>query len=332
MPLKFGVCVNAADRPRDFATLVREAEALGFEYFWIADVALLAQDAVSYLALAAMHSTRMQVGPSVFHPFVRHPAYSANTAATLDEISDGRAILGMGLGGREIVKELAHEAATMGELREWVGLTRRLLAGETVSHKTERYELRDARLRFPARRPIPVYIAATGPKMLALAGELGEGVFALVGTDPRVVALAVRQARDGAALAPGGERDIGLYAYCAVAEARDEALNDCRRGAGVIAMRNRAYAEMAGLTARQSEAIERAAKAAGSTFSKEFGAAVTDEIVARFTLAGTPADCRTLLEPLAGSGITRVDLYLQGANRLRTVRLFGNQVLPHFSG
>jgi 5,10-methylenetetrahydromethanopterin reductase len=332
MPLTFGVCVNAADSPQDFATLVRDAEVLGFDCFWIADVSLLARDAVTYLALAAVHSTRMRIGPAVFHPFVRHPAYSANAAATLDELSGGRAILGMGLGGREIVRELAYEAASLAELREWIGITRRLLAGETVSHRADRYELRDARLRFPARRPIPVYVAATGPKMLRLAGELGEGVFALVGTHPAVVALAVRQAREGASVAGREAADIGLYAYCAVAEGRDEAVNDCRRGAGVIAMRNRPYAELAGLGPAQCEAIERAATAAGSTFGKEFGTAVTDDVVSRFALAGTPADCRKLLEPLAETGITRVDIYLQGPNRLRTVRLFGTEVLPHFCG
>jgi 5,10-methylenetetrahydromethanopterin reductase len=151
----------------------------------------------------------MRLGLSVLHPFVRHPAYSANAVATLDESSGGRAVLGMGLGGREIVKELACEAASLGELREWIGITRRLPAGEMVSHKAGRYDLRDARLRLPALRPVPVCVAASGSKMLTLAGELGEGVFAPVGTHPAVVAVAARQARQGAVVAAGGQRTSG---------------------------------------------------------------------------------------------------------------------------
>src|SRR6059036_3398007 len=123
MPLKFGVCVNAVDPPREFAALVRRIESGGFEYFWVADISILAREAIAYLTLAAVETSTIRLGPSVFHPFVRHPAYSVNTIATLDEISGGRCILGMGLGGREVLKEVGGEPATLAELRDWVELT-----------------------------------------------------------------------------------------------------------------------------------------------------------------------------------------------------------------
>jgi 5,10-methylenetetrahydromethanopterin reductase len=332
MGIRFGVCVNPVDPPQAFKALVRSVETGGFDYFWIADVALLAREIVSYLTLASVETTTIRIGPSVFHPFVRHPAYSANTIVTLDEISSGRCILGMGAGGGEIVGELGVAPANMTAIREWARITRMLLAGESVSRDGPDYALKHARLRFSGRKDIPIYIAGTGPKMLSLAGEIGDGVFALVGVHPACVRFAVEQARAGALRADKEPEDVdvGVYAYCAISKSRGKAIDACRRGAGVIAMRNKSYAEMAGLSKPTIETIERAAETQRSTFTREFSDAVSDDVVSRFALAGTPEDCRRTLEALVTCGIKRVDIYLQGADRQETVRLFAEEVLPHF--
>jgi 5,10-methylenetetrahydromethanopterin reductase len=331
MPFRFGVCVNPVDEPDDFVSLVRQVDDGGFDYFWIADVALLARDIVPFLTLAAANTTHVKIGPAVFHPFVRHPAYSANTMAVLDVISHGRAVLGMGMGGGEIVQELGLPPASMAELRDWVRVTRELLTGRATTCDGGRYALRDARLRFPASRPIPVYIAATGPKMLALGGELAEGVYALVGVHPAAVTYAVQQVRAGAAA--GGKDpkavEVGMYAYTAVARDRRAARDVCRRGAGIIAMRNASYATMAGIGPATLGRLEEAARGAGSTFAPGFAEAVSDDVVSAFALSGTPDDCCRTLEALRPSGIARVDIYLQGPNRAETVRLFTKEVIPH---
>ena len=332
MPFKFGVCVNPVDSPDDFVSLIRQVDDGGFDYFWVADVALLARDIVPYLTLAATNSHHVKIGPAVFHPFVRHPAYSANTMVTLDLIAGGRAVLGMGMGGGEIVQELGLSPATMAELRDWVRVTREVLAGQATTHDGGRYALRGARLRFPASRAIPVYIAATGPKMLALGGELAEGVYALVGVHPAAVKYAVQQVRSGA-VAGGkdpGTVEIGVYAYTALAQDGRAARDVCRRGAGVIAMRNPSYAELAGIGGAEVARLADAARAAGSTFAPAFATAVPDAAVGAFALAGTPEECCRTLDTLRTSGISRVDIYLQGPDRAETVRLFAQEVIPHF--
>lgn len=330
MGLTFGVCVNAVDTPRDFIRLAQAVEAGGFDYLWIPDIALMAREVISYLTLAAVNTSTIRLGPAVFHPFVRHPAYSASTIATLDEISEGRIVFGMGLGGREILQEVACDAANIAELREWVAVSRRLLAGEAVSVDGPRYRMQNARLRFKSRPNIPVYVAATGPKMLSLAGELGEGAFALVGVHPKCVGLAVSQVAKGAVASGRAARDVdlGLYIHCAISRAGEKALDECRRGAGLLALRNPSYAELAGIAPGQLDAMKQAASAAGSSFGKGFAETVPDEIVRKFSLAGTPAECRQALEAVAGSGIHRIDIYLQGSGREETVRLFAEEILP----
>jgi 5,10-methylenetetrahydromethanopterin reductase len=190
--------------------------------------------------------------------------------------------------------------------------------------------MQNAKLRFKSRPDIPVYIAATGPKMLSLAGELGEGAFALVGVHPKCVEVAVSQVGKGA-VASGrtpGDVDLGLYVHCAVSRSGEMALNECRRGAGLLALRNPSYAELAGIAPAQVDAMRQAASAAGSSFGKGFAETVPDDVVRKFSLAGTPGQCRQALEAVAGSGIRRVDIYLQGPGREETVRLFGEEILP----
>jgi 5,10-methylenetetrahydromethanopterin reductase len=331
--LKLGVCVNPTDNPGDFAELVKQVEKDGFDYLWISDIALLARDAIAYLALAGAHTSTIKLGPCAFHPFVRHPAYSANAIATVDLISQGRCVLGMATGGREIIQEMVLEPANMTGFRDWVRLTRELLNGETVTYEGERYSLRGARLRFAGRKNIPIYIAATGPKMLSLSGEIGDGVFAMVGVDRACVEFAAKQVSAGVATARKGPEsvDSGVFTYCAVSKSREEALNACRRGAGVIVMLNRAYAELAGVPGSVVEAITHAAKRHG-TLTREFGEAVPDEVAMRFALAGTPEDCRRTLEVIKQTGVGRVDIYPQGPSWRETIRLFATEVLPNFRG
>ena len=121
-----------------------------------------------------------------------------------------------------------------------------------------------------------------------------------------------------------------MYAYTAVAKDGRAARDVCRRGAGVIAMRNATYAEMAGISSATVARLGEAANTAGSTFAPAFAEAVPDDVVNAFALGGSPEDVCRILERLNGTGITRVDIYLQGPHRAETVRLFAKEVIPHF--
>src|SRR5436853_5290129 len=115
--LRFGVTLQGVEPPRMFQQQVREIEAAGFTHLWITDSSLHARYVYSYLTLAALNSERLQLGTGVTHPFTRHPAINVNAIATLDEISEGRAILGIGAGDSPTV-ELGFAPAKVQVVRE----------------------------------------------------------------------------------------------------------------------------------------------------------------------------------------------------------------------
>src|SRR5712664_232327 len=101
---QFGITLQGIEPPGAFQRQIRDVEAAGFSHLWITDSSLHARYVYSYLTLAALNSRHLLLGTGVTHPFTRHPAITANAIATLDEISEGRAILGIGAGDSPTVE------------------------------------------------------------------------------------------------------------------------------------------------------------------------------------------------------------------------------------
>src|SRR5439155_16085636 len=129
-------------------------------------------------------------GACVLHPHVRHLAVLVNGMVTVDQISEGRAVFGIGTGGADVVAELGFKPATVGVMRELIIVSRRLLRGETVDSDLAPLQMRQARLSYRSRALLPIYLAASGPKTLELGGELADGVLAHVGLYPDTVRFA----------------------------------------------------------------------------------------------------------------------------------------------
>src|SRR6185437_16203579 len=98
-----GVVLQGVDAPGEFCRRVEEIESLGFGYLWLTDSSLHARNCYAYLTLAATRSSRLLLGTAVTNPATRHPAITAAAAATVDEISGGRMILGIGAGDRPLL-------------------------------------------------------------------------------------------------------------------------------------------------------------------------------------------------------------------------------------
>src|SRR5258708_38458849 len=98
--MKFGVIYQSFDPPSVFLEYVRAVEALGFDYVWVCDSSLHARDVFAYLTLAAVNTTRIRLGVSVFQPYTRHPAIDVNGMATINENSCRRVIMAVGAGDR----------------------------------------------------------------------------------------------------------------------------------------------------------------------------------------------------------------------------------------
>src|SRR3954447_12463606 len=173
--------------PADLTELVLHAEELGYDSVWAAES--WGTDAVSVLAWMAAKTSRIKVGSAILQMPGRTPANTAMTAATLDLLSGGRFLLGLGTSGPQVVEGWHGDAwgKPLGKTREYVGIVRSALRRELVEHHGDHsripYDGPDATglgkplklMLRPLRADIPIYLAATGPKNVQLAAEIADG-------------------------------------------------------------------------------------------------------------------------------------------------------------
>jgi 5,10-methylenetetrahydromethanopterin reductase len=235
MAMQFGVCDIAVDPTDRFIELVRYLDGSGWDYLWVVDCVLHSRDTFAYLGVATQHSRRLKLGTNIVNPVSRHPAVNLVGITTIDDLTGGRAVFGVGLGSDYYLKEIGKPPAT------------RRLVGDTVTQC--RY--------YTERRAIPIYVAATGPRMLELGGEVGDGVFVHVGAHPKTVAFAQERIRAGA---KGAGRDperidVSLFLFCSIGPDRRECLDDCRMATALIVSRVPDYARLMGYDAKRVDEI-----------------------------------------------------------------------------
>jgi 5,10-methylenetetrahydromethanopterin reductase len=168
-------------------------EDSGFDFMWMPDTPLLAgrwRDVYGHLMCAATATTTLRLGPGVTNPLTRHPVTTASALLTLDEASDGRADLVAGT-GYSSAYIIGRQPATLATMRQAVRLWRSVFQGQAT-------QLGGLEITLPVPRPrLPIYLAATGPKMLELAGEIADGVLIQVGAAAGTVAWALQRIQAG---------------------------------------------------------------------------------------------------------------------------------------
>jgi F420-dependent oxidoreductase-like protein len=189
--------------------LVREAESAGFDSVWAAEA--YGSDAATVLAWIAGQTERIRVGSAIFQMPARSPAMTAMTAATLDNISGGRAIIGIGSSGPQVAEGWHGQrfARQLRRTREYVEIVRKALARERLEYDGEVYELplpdgpgKALKLMIaPVQERIPIYVAAIGPKNTQLVGEIADGWIPLF-FSPEHVAEARMLLEEGAERVP----------------------------------------------------------------------------------------------------------------------------------
>ncbi|MFL5828925.1 MAG: LLM class F420-dependent oxidoreductase [Solirubrobacteraceae bacterium] len=169
--------------PQDQLQVVQAAERLGYDSVWTAEA--YGSDAATVLAWLAAGTSRIRLGSAIFQMPGRSPAMTAMTAATIDELSDGRMILGIGSSGPQVAEGWHGQrfARQLQRTREYVAVVRMALARERVAYDGETIELplpdgpgKPLKLMIASKQErIPIYLAAIGPKNTALAGEIADG-------------------------------------------------------------------------------------------------------------------------------------------------------------
>ena len=154
---------------------IAERLQAGFEFVWFPHDTFM-RNTWAMTSAVAEHTTKITIGSVGTNPYTTNPAEIATYVATLDELSDGRAVLGLGLHGPAMVEWTGIDASNyVTRTREAVEIVRALLRGEVVNYQGEEFDWTDqCYLRFePIRAEVPIYVCAFGPDYLALSGAIG---------------------------------------------------------------------------------------------------------------------------------------------------------------
>jgi 5,10-methylenetetrahydromethanopterin reductase len=297
--------------------LIQDIEAAGFDGAGILDSQLLSRDTFVVLAAAAARTSRLTLFPAVTNPFTRHASVLAGAIQTVEELAPGRVRFVLG-SGYTSASTIGRRPATLAEMRACLTTVRALLAGERVE-----FDGTPGRLGFAAGRPIPLLMAASGPKAIELAGEVADGVLLLVGFNRGIVARALEHLERGARRA--GRRVEDLEVVWAVRTATAATTAEARRLARPTAVHwgilrwGGYWVEPAGLRLPPLEipdAVRRIYPDLSHAHDWEAAIAATafvpDDVVAALAealgLVGTAEECADRIAAMTALGVR--DLYL----------------------
>jgi 5,10-methylenetetrahydromethanopterin reductase len=327
----FGVTLlpNSLD---EFVSWCKTAEACDFNAVGIADSQSLYRETFVCCALALQNTERVKIGPRVINPVTRHPAVSASGAATLEEIAPGRTLLGIGTGDSS-VHNAGVKPANLAETKEYVSAVKDLLSkGETTYHGET------ARLTW-GHAEIPVYIAASGPKTLELAGEIADGVIIQTGLSPEVIEDALNCIRRGAERAGRdfSKIDKTWFPWVNVASSKDEAIENILHSLASGAK------HLARFTTQGKHIPENMIPLIEQVYQnykfeqhqipgndngklvKELGLA--EYLADRFAIVGTPQDCVRKIEEAAEAGARHFWMSIHFPDKEKFMREWSEKVM-----
>ena len=317
----------------------RVMDEAGMDTIWLAEAypwwrkhGMEARSSTVVSAVIARETERLTIGWGIISPFTRHPLQVAMDARVVQEAAGpDRFLLGFGTSKIFLNNAKMQTNRTLGPMREAVAIVRGVLSGQAFRYEGETWSADVPPLHPDVDSPRavpPVYVAATAPKMQALAGEIADGCLTPSITTPAFV----RYTRENVAR----DVDIGCTVVASIAEDRDEGRDGAREIAGMY-LANKVQniqgsadtlLDLAGIEQDEIRPVAEAMERGGRLAAKE---QVTDELLNKCKpIAGTPDDCIAAIEEYRDAGCTHVMLELWGDRRHDQIRMFGERVLPHF--
>jgi len=305
MPLDIaltGLAMPLAELPG----LAREAEARGYRTAWVGEASGL--EAIALSTLIATHTRTLKIANGVIPVQTRTPIVYGQAAATLAHLAPGRFALGLGLSSEIIVGEWhgLPFAPSVQQMREAVQIIRMVAGGERVNFEGRFYRLKNFRLSIPAPSPAPqIYLAALGPRMCELAGEVADGVL-LNWIPPSAVPASLRHVEAGARRAGRSlaDVDVAVYVRTCVTDEREavrEALARDITGYATVSVYARFFAECG--FAEEMEAVNAAWKSGDRAGAVK---GITSRVLDGLGAVGPAAVCRDRLGAFAAHGVTPV--------------------------
>ena len=302
---RIGVGFSAGLGPREIVECVKYAEELGYESAWMAEGH--AGDQFTVLTACALATKRILLGTSISSVFARSAPTIAMAAASVDEFSGGRFILGLGSSHR--VQVIGEHGLAYGQpiqrVRECVDIVRGLLKDGEVSYKGTIFDIEGFDLWFePPRREVPIYLGAVNPKMLEVCGEIAQGVILTRSTAEQAHA-AIGHIGVGARRAGRRPQDVEVAAQlgCSISMHKDEARD---RHRGRIAMYTARFPRYRNLMAasgfaEELEAVRRAWDEGDYDRARRL---VPAPLIDNTALIGSPEECRERIQVYRQAGIT----------------------------
>ena len=336
MPLSFGVTVLPDPPYQRMIELMQLAERHGFEYAWTYDSHVLWQESMPTLALAADQTSKIKLGHMVTNPGTREPTVLASAYATLQDISNGRMIMGIGRGdsarryiGQQPVKVAEFEAA--------LAMIKPFMNGKEVNWNDKDLHLKWVRPELPE---IEMHVAGYGPKALAVAGRQGDGVIIQL-ADPDIIQWIMATARQAAEEA--GRDPAALKCIVSAPSHISDDLADAREQVRWFpAMVSNHVKDLIDRYGTDGSTVPKALTEyvlarkfydynEHSRVGAKHGGFVTDEICDRFCVIGSLDQCKQKLRELEEIGVDQFNVYLMTHGQEETLHAYGDGIIPDFA-
>ncbi len=334
MAIAFGVNVLPDPPYTRFLELLELAEKQGFDYGWTYDSHVLWHESIPLLTLAAERTSRMKLGHFVTNPGTRDPTVLASAYATMHVISEGRMVMGIGRGD-SARRVIGLQPVKVAEFEQACLMIKDLMNGRAVEWNDKELKLEWAR----TEPEIPLYVAGYGPKALAVAGRVSDGVIIQL-ADPVIIEWIMDTARK-AAEAAGRDPDALECIVGAPSKVADD-IASCREEVrwfpAMVSNHVMDLIEKYGWNSDiPSELTDFVKTRKGydykdhSRVGAKHGEFVTDEICDRFCVIGSAEECTKKLRELEAVGVDQFNVYLMTHAQEETLEAYGREIIPQFA-
>lgn len=336
MALRFGVTVLPDPPSTRFVELFQLAERNGFDHGWTYDSHVLWQESFPLLTLALQATTRMRFGHCVTNPGTREPTVLASGYATLHDISGGRMFMGIGRGD-SARRYINQQPVKMAEFEASLRMIKPFMNGEPVTWNGKELQLKWVRPELP---PIEMYVAGYGPKALAVAGRIGDGVVIQL-ADPDIIQWIMATAR-AAAVEAGRDPAALKCIVCApshigpIEEAREQTKWFPAMVSNHVMDLVERYGTDGSVVPKSLTDYVAARKFYDYNDHSRVGAAhgefVTDAIADRFSVLGSVDQVLEKLRHLESIGVDEFNIYLMTEGQDAILNAYGEHVIPQLAG
>jgi len=317
---EFGVGLFPTEPLEKMIQLAKVSEEVGFSHIWVGDSHLIWREAYINMTAMMLNTTKVKLGTGVTNPLTRHPSVSASGYATLEEYSPGRMIVGIGLGDSS-VETMGMKPSTLANFEKSLEQMRQILDGKEAQLPTGKIHL-----LHPTKTRVPIYIAASGPKMLELSGRIADGIIVLVGVADDYIAHAKEKIAAGAKAAGRKLADLNLVLWvpCAVSETAN-AKDAVKAHVARVVAHPLPYV----LDPNEQKVLQEIRKTYDYYHHMDQQAnhadVIPDWLVEKFAIAGTVAQCKTQIERIKKTGVQQIAIIPYsppGGSREETIRGF----------